>query len=85
MAHHRRIADQFRGGAFYVLAGGSVKKLPSLAAGYEPAAPWPVAYHDNQRTGDAGPLALSVGREQFVLDTVVHKAQRTSSDRRREP
>jgi hypothetical protein len=42
-----------RDGVAYVLGGGELHAIEVGATGYDPASPWPVPHHDNQRTSNA--------------------------------
>jgi hypothetical protein len=39
-----------RGGMLYTVSGGKVTVFRVTQTGYDPKSPWPVRYHDNQRT-----------------------------------
>jgi hypothetical protein len=41
-----------RDGVLYVLGDGSLSAIPVGATSYDPASPWPVRHHDNQRTSN---------------------------------
>ncbi len=51
-----------RGGLLYA-SGNAITALPVEAVNYDPNSPWPVRFHDNQRTGNRQAPRLTAARE----------------------
>jgi hypothetical protein len=51
-----------RGGLLYA-SGASITALPVEAVNYDPNSPWPVRFHDNQRTGNRQTPLLTAPRD----------------------
>lgn len=51
-----------RGGLLYA-SGNSITALPVEAVNYDPNSPWPVRFHDNQRTGNREAPRLTAPRD----------------------